>query len=246
VFELKKLPFFSTFGNVLKRIFIELYRSMGMTIAISFTWCLTFLPILFMLYALWGGLATAHKLLTVGDRFGFFLMGALFIAFWNGLLTGPFTTAWYGLYQIRKSDYPSFKKFLAIFKKIYWRSAAIHWLYSFLIVVLILNVVIAFRDSNLLLTIAGVLSAYMIFLFFLISFYFHPLIYLDNTIKKVIKKSFLLTVDNMSLTLFFSIFMGIMFILSIGLVFPLLLIYGAIVIYGIDFGFEPIYQKYDE
>ncbi len=243
---MRKLPFFATFGNTLKKTFIEVYSSMGLSILISFTWCVSFLPILFMLYGLWGGLATAHGLSTSGDRFAFFLMGALFIAFWNGFLTGPLTTAWYGIYQVRKSDYPSFKKFLEIFKKNYWRSASIHWLHSFLIVILLLNIVIAFRNSNLLLIIAGVLSAYMLFLFSLTSFYFHPLIYLDNTFKKVIKKSFLLTVDNMSLTLFFTVFMGLMFILSIGLVFPLLLIYGAIAIYVIEYGFEPIYQKYDE
>jgi uncharacterized membrane protein YesL len=243
---MKKLPFFATFGNTLKRAFVELYSSMGLSILISFVWCLSFLPILFALYGLWGGLATAHGLSTSGDRLVLFLMGSLFIAFWNGLLTGPLTTAWYGLYQIRKTDYPTMKKFGQIFKKNYWRSAIIHWLQSLIILVLILNIIIAFRNSNFLLIIAGVLSAYMLFLFSLISFYFHPLIYLDNSFKKVIKKSFLLTMDNMSLTLFYSVFLGLMFILSIGLVFPLLLIYGAVVIYTIDFGFEPIYQKYDE
>ena len=243
---MRKLSFFATFGNTLKKTFVELYASMGLSVIISFVWCLSFLPILFALYGLWGGLATAHGLSAGGDRLVLFLLGSLFIAFWNGLLTGPLTTAWYGLYQIRKTDYPSIKKFGQIFRKYYWRSASIHWLHSIIIVILLLNIVIAFRNTGFLLTIAGVLSAYMLFLFSLISFYFHPLIYLDNSFKKVVKKSFLLTMDNMSLTLFFSIFMGLMFLLSIGLVFPLLLIYGAVVIYVIDFGFEPIYQKYDE
>jgi uncharacterized membrane protein YesL len=243
---MKKLPFFATIGNTLKKTFIEVYSSMGLSILISFTWCVSFLPILFTIYGLWGGLATAHGLSAGGDRLAFFLLGAIFIAFWNGLITGPLTTAWYGIYQVRKSDYASFKKFLEIFKKNYWRSAGIHWLYSLLIVMLLFNIIIAFRNSNLLLIIAGVLSGYMLFLFSLTSFYFHPLIYLDNGFKKVVKKSFLLTMDNMGLTLFFSVFMGLMFLISIGMVFPLLLIYGAVAIYVIDYGFEPIYQKYDE
>jgi uncharacterized membrane protein YesL len=243
---MKKLPFFSTLGHTLKNSFIELYSSMGLSILISFTWCLGFLPILFMLYGLWGGVASAHGLSTAGDRFMFFFIGSLGIAFWNGLLTGPLTTAWYGLYQIRKSDYPSFKLFRQIFKKIYWRSASIHWLVSVVILILCLNIMIAFRNSGLLLIVAGVFSAYVLFLVSLTSFYFHPLICLDNTFKKVIKKSFLLTFDNIGLTLWFSIFLGLMFLLSIAFVFPLLLIYGAIVIYVIDKGFETIYQKYDE
>ncbi len=243
---MKKLPFFATLGNTLKKTFIEIYSSMGLSFLISLTWCMSFLPILFTLYGLWGGLATAHGLSASGDRFAFFLLGSIFIAFWNGLLTGPITTAWYGIYQVRKGDYVSFKKFLEIFKKSYWRSAGVHWIYSFLIVIMLLNIVIAFRNSNLLLIIAGVLSAYMLFLFSLTSFYFHPLIYLDNTLKKVIKKSFLLTMDNMSLTLALSLFMGLMFVISIGLVFPLLLVYGALAVYVMDYGFEPIYQKYDE
>ena len=243
---MKKLPFLATFGNTLKKTFVELYSSMGLSILISFTWCVSFLPILFTLYGLWGGLTTAHGLSASGDRLAFFFLGSLFIAFWNGLLTGPLTTAWYGLYQVRKTDYPSFKKFGEIFKKYYWRSAGLHWLHSGIIVVLLLNIVIAFRNSNILLTVAGVLSAYILFLFLLTSFYFHPLLYLVNTFKKVIKKSFLLTMDNMSLTFFFSIFLGLIFVLSIGLVFPLLLIYGAVAIYTMNFGFDPIYQKYDE
>ena len=101
---MKKLPFFSTFGNTLKKTFIELYNSMGLSILISLTWFIGFLPILFMMYGLWGGLATAQGMKTFGDRLMFLIIGSLVVAFWNGLLTGPLTTAWYGLYQARKTD----------------------------------------------------------------------------------------------------------------------------------------------
>jgi uncharacterized membrane protein YesL len=243
---MKKLPLFPTLGSTLKKSFMELYSSMGLSILISFTWFLGYLPILFMIYVLWGALNTTHGLVTFNDRFMFYIIGSLGIAFWNGLLTGPLTTAWYGLYQLRKTDYPSFKSFLQIFKRIYWRSASIHWTFSFVIIILLLNATIAVRNSNLLLIISGILSVYVLFLVILTSFYFHPLIHLDNTFKKVIKKSFLLVLDNIGLSIWFSAFLGLMFMIGIGLVFPLLLIYGALVIYVIDKGFELIYQKYDE
>lgn len=242
----KKLPFFPTFGNTLKKTFIELYNSMGLSILISFTWFLGFLPVLFMMYGLWGGLATVQDLKTFGDRLIFLFIGSLFIAFWNGLLTGPLTTTWYSLYQARKTEYPSFKLFSQIFKKIYWRSAGIHWLFSLVVAVLFLNIIIAARNSSLLLIVAGIFSAYILFLVCMAAFYFHPLIHLDNSFKKVIKKSFLLTLDNIGLTIWFNIFLGLIFLISIGLIFPLLLIYGAVVIYVIDKGFDSIYQKYDE
>jgi Predicted integral membrane protein len=243
---MRKLPLFPTFGNVLKKTFVELYNSMGLSVLISCTWCLGFLPILFMMYGLWGGLANAHGLQTYGERFAFLVFGSLIVVFWNGLVTGPLTTAWYSLYQARKTDYPSFKLFKQIVKKIYWRSAVIHWLFSAVALILFLNIIIALRNANLLLVVAGVLSAYILFLACLASFYFHPLIHLDNSFKKVIKKSFLLTLDNFGLSFWFSLFLGLMFLLSISLIFPLLLIYGAVAVYVTDNGFEPIYQKYDE
>jgi uncharacterized membrane protein YesL len=243
---MKKLPLFPTLGVTLKKTFGELYSSMGLSILISCTWFIGYLPILLILYGLWGGLTTIHGLQALNDRLMFFILSSLIIAFWNGLLIGPLTTAWYGLYQVRKTDYPSIKSFTQIFKKIYRRSACIHWLFSLVITILLLNVTIALRNSNLLLTVAGIISAYVLFLIILTSFYYHPLIYLDNTLIKVVKKSFLLVLDNIGLSIWFSVFLGLMFVISIGLVFPLLLIYGAVVIYVIDKGFELIYQKYDE
>jgi uncharacterized membrane protein YesL len=246
VYRLRKLPFFPTFGNTLKKTFLELYNSMGLSALISITWFLGFVPIIFMTYGLWGGLANLQIIKTYGDRLLYFFIGSLAMALWNGLLIGPFTTAWYGLYQARKTDYPSFKIFSQMFKKFYWRSAGIHLLFNVVIIILFLNITFAVRNFSLIFVISGILSAYILFLIAVASFYFNPLIYLDNTLKKVIKKSFLLTLDNIGLTIWFGIFLGLMLVISISFVFPLLFIYGALLIYTIDNGFEVIYQKYDE
>jgi uncharacterized membrane protein YesL len=243
---MKKLLFFSTFGKTLKKSLQELYNSMGFSILISFMWFLGYLPILFVIYSFWGVVNTAHSTLVGSQQWFFGILSLLVISFWNGLVTGPLTTVFYGLYQIRKVDYPSFKLFLQIVKKVYWRSAGIHWVFSLVVTVLVLNVIVAIKNSNLFIMIPGVLSAYVLFLVLLTSFYFHPLIHLDNSFKKVVKKSFLLVVDNIGLSIWLNVFLGLMLFLSIGLVFPLLLIYGALVIYVVDNGFEPIYQKYEE
>jgi uncharacterized membrane protein YesL len=243
---MKKLPLFPTLGTVLKKSFSELYSSMGLSILISSTWCLGFLPILFMLYGFWGGMTTNHGSVAYNERFLFLGTGMLMIAFWNGLFTGPLTTAWYSLYQARKTDYPNLGLFWQLFKKHYWCSAGIHWLFSGAAIILLLNMLIAVRNSNLLLTIAGTLSTYILLLVSLCFFYVHPLIQLDNNFKKVVKKSFLLVLDNFGLSLWMSLILGVLFLFSILLIFPLLLIYGAVVIYMSDKGFELIYQKYDE
>ena len=243
---MKKLPLFPTLGQTLKKSLIELYSAMGFSLLISATWFVVYLPILLLIFSFLGSLNTAHGLVSFSVRNLFGLISLFLISFWNGLLIGPFTTAWYGLYQARKTDYPSFKLFFQIFQKVYWRSAAIHWVFSLIVSVLILNVTIAMRGSNLLLTISGIISAYVLLIVVLTSFYFHPLIYWIIHLKKWPKKSFLLVMDNIGLSIWLSAFLGLILLISISLVIPLLLIYGALMIYVIDKGFELIYQKYDD
>ncbi len=237
---MRKLPLLPTFGTVLKTSVIELYRSMGFTVLVSAVWFLGYLPILFLGTVFSSGLNMPQQ-----DQFGFFIFSMVGIGFWNGLCTGPLMTTFYGLYQERKNDYPSLKLFWQVLKKVYWRSAGIHWLYSLVVSFLLFNIKIAFGSSNLLLIIPGILSIYILFITVLTSFYYHPLICIDNTLKKTIKKSFLLTMDNIGLTIWLGALLGLVMLISIGTVFPLVLIYAALVVYVTDKGFELIYQKYD-
>lgn len=235
-----KLTLFPTFGRTVKKSLVELYTSMGFSFLLSALWFIGFLPILLML----GLLIAAGE--TQRELFSFLIIDLLGISFWNGLVSGPLTTALYGLYQVRKTDYPSIKAFWLVLKKVYWRSAGLHWVFSLAATVLIFNIIMALSSfKNYTLLIPGVLSVYILFLVALAFYYFHPLLYLGNSFKKVVKKSFLLVLDNMGLSLFFALFFGIIFLISAVLVFPLFVLYGALVVYITDNGFEAIYQKYD-
>jgi uncharacterized membrane protein YesL len=238
-----KLPLFPTIGKILKRSFSELYNSMGFTILMSLIWFIGFLPVVLIA-------ATMVQYLLVskaarGEAFVFVVVSLLGISLWNGLFAGPVTTAVYGLYQQRKSDYPSFKSFIETFKRFYWRSAAIHWIFSLCVTLLTFNLIIAQMEAGIFFKVAGLISIYILLFVMLMPFYFHPLIYLNNKVKAVIKKTFLLVLDNLGLSLWFSFILGCLFLLSLMIPFLLILAYGGLFVYLVDSGFEAIYNKYE-
>lgn len=239
-----KLPLFPTLGKTLKHTLSEVYSSMGFSILLSLIWFISYLPVLIIFSV------TVQSLFQVkSGQFGevafFAVFGLLGAAFWNGLIAGPLTTSIYGLYQLRKVDYPSCKSFIELFKKVYWRSATIHWIFSLGITVLVANLLIALLETGFFLKLAGIISLYFLFFIVLMPFFFHPLIYLDNKFKAVFRKSFLLVLDNFALSFFFGILSLFFFLLCIAIPFLLILCYGALMIYLINYGFEAIYNKYE-
>jgi uncharacterized membrane protein YesL len=77
------------------------------------------------------------------------------------------------------------------------------------------------------------------------SFYFAPLIYLNNGIKKTIKKAFLLVFDNTLLTIVLMMILGIFCGLLLIFLPVWFLFYGAILVYVTDLGFNAIYDRYE-
>lgn len=250
---MKKLPLFPTLGDTLKKTFKELYGSMGFSFVLSLLWFAAYLPIIFIFISIYFNPTLLSKVQQPGDIFILFFGISLVSSIWNGLVAGPVTTALYGLYENRKSDYPNPRMFFQIFKKCYTRSAGVHFVYSLVVTALLLNFVIIFTQPTTLMLIAGIISLYMLFFLILLQFYFHPLLFLDNSFKKVVKKSFLLTMDNLGLTFWYAAIIGLLPVLTLFIpqIMPvtmliLFFIYGAFIIYIINHGFETIYAKYDE
>jgi len=89
------------------------------------------------------------------------------------------------------------------------------------------------------------LSLYTIGLLLLMAYYFVPLIYLENSFKKIWRKSMILLFDNFGLTFFCGLTIFLFFILSSVLFILLPLVFGAFLVYLFQNGFQPIYDRYD-
>jgi uncharacterized membrane protein YesL len=241
-----KLPVFSTVGKVLKSSGAELYRSLGYSLVTSLIWFLAFVPVLYIILmiptALTIELKQAKNLMDAGMS-SFF--GIVLVAFLNGLLTGPITTALFALFQEKKEGYPNIGSFFKCLARVYWLSARVHLAFSLIVSILLFNVLVMVADRGLLMKVAGIFSIYGLFLMMLLSLYLHPLIFYKNRFGDVFKKAFLLTLDNMGISILTGLAVALIFLISLGLIFPVLLLFGALYIYLLDNGFEFIAQKYE-
>ncbi|MCL6588773.1 MAG: hypothetical protein K6U80_02360 [Firmicutes bacterium] len=238
-----KLPLFPTLGRTLANAFKGLYSSLGFSMLMSLIWFLPVMPVLIVIFSVM--LIPSSAKITPGEVFTLRAWAFLTVAVWNSFVTGPIVTTLYSLFQERKVDYPSIPMFFRLFKKFYWASVRITLAFSIAYLLLFLNIWIMLGTRNILLMVAGVISVYVLLAVWLMQFYTTPLIYLGNSFKKVLRKSFLLAMDNFALSFFYSLILGILFILSVFLPIFAIMFYGGILIFIMDQGFEVIYNKYD-
>jgi uncharacterized membrane protein YesL len=241
-----KLPIFPTVGKTLVSSGRELYRSLGYSLLTSMIWFLAFVPILYILLSIPGVLAAGLKQTkNLMDVVLSSFVGVLLVAFLNGLVTGPVTTALFALFQEKKEGYPNIGSFFKNFLAFYWVSARVHWVFSLIVSVLLFNVFVMIAERSLLMKVAGIFSVYGLFFLLLLSLYLHPLIYYKHQFRAVFKKAFLLTLDNMGISVCLSLATSLIFCLSFCLIFPVLLLFGALYVYLLDNGFEIIARKYE-
>jgi len=239
----KKLPIFSTIGKNLGQSFTEMYKSMGFSLMIDVFWFIGYVPV--FIVALVSLKAIQHPPLDILQSTFLFL---IFFCIWHSLVASPLVMAVYALYQERKVDYPSVQMFGRLFRKYYWRTVSIYGVFSLAISILFTNIILGLYFSNFLFLAAGIVSLYVLLYIATMSFYFNPLIYLDNPFKKVLRKSFLLVVDNLIISLGFIMVFAIILVVCIKIVilmFLLMVIYGPLLIYFTDKSFEAVYGRYD-
>jgi uncharacterized membrane protein YesL len=241
-----KLPVFRSVGKTLAGSGCELYRSLGYSLVISLIWFVAFIPVLYILLtiptALSETLKRAKNLMDAGMAS---FIGVVMMAFLNGLVTGPVTTALFALLQEKKEGYPNIGSFFKGFFRFYWVSSRVHLAFSLIVCVLLFNVWVMVADRSLLMKVAGIFSLYGLFFLVLFSFYLHPLIFYKHNFRAIFKKAFLLTLDNMGLNVCLSLVLGLLFLVSVCLIFPVILLFGAFYIYFLDNGFELIALKYE-
>lgn len=237
-----KISVFATLGNSFKESFLELYNSLGFTLLTSFLWFAGNFPILIFINLF---LVAKSKSSTIQDLVSYIIMALLLFLIWNSFVAGPLVAVTYGLYQERKEDYPNLNMFLRIIKKVYWRSVLVYGAFSLSVSLLILNIVFAIVGKQIFLMVVAAISIYTLFFITLMSFYFNPLLVLDNSFKKVIRKSFLLVMDNFWLSFCSILILGLLLGLSIKVVFLFVLMYGAIMIYFTNRVFTAVYDRYE-
>ncbi len=241
-----KLSVFPTLGMVIKKSFIEMYQSFTFSSLISIILAICNLPIFMIIFATFSFIAeNVPKNIPVSDQFSMLIWGLILCGIWNTIVVAPITTAFYCLYQNKKEGYPGFKTFFSILIKHYRASFTVYGLFSLAFILLFMNVIIALMERTIFFFIIGMFSFYLLIFLILMSFYFVPLIHLNNSIKKTIKKAFLLVMDNTGMTICLMLLLGVLFGLSIVLPILWFLAYGAILIYITDLGFNEIYNRYD-
>jgi uncharacterized membrane protein YesL len=239
----KKLPIFPTIGKHLGESFVEIYKSMGFSFVIDVFWFIGYVPV--FIVALVSLKAIQHPPLDILQSA---ILFSIFFCIWHSLVASPLVTAVYALYQERKVDYLSVKMFWRLFRKYYWRSMSIHGVFSLGLGLLFLNIILALFYTNFLFLAAGIVSFYVLLFIVMMSFYFNPLIYLGNSFIKVLRKSFLLVLDNLLISLGFILVFTIILLVCIKIVilmFLLIVIYGPLLIYFTDKSFEAVYGRYD-
>lgn len=241
--KLKVLP---TIGMVIKNTFKEIYQSFSYSVLISIIYGTINIPILLLIVACFSMMAGGSgKSVTANESFSILIWTMILGFIWNTFVVAPVVTAFYSLYQVKKESYPGIKTFFSLFGKYYRPAIAVNGLFSLIFILLSMNVLIGLFGRSTLLFVTGMLSFYLQVFIGLMSFYFAPLIYLNNGIKKTIKKAFLLVLDNTLLTIALMIVLGVLF--GVTILFPVFwfLCYGAILVYVTDLGFNAIYNRYD-
>lgn len=243
----KKLAIFPTLGSVIKNAFKEAYQSFIYSALTSVISAICNVPIFMIVFATFSFMANSAKNnIPPSEVFQILVFGLILCGIWNTIVKAPVITGLYCLYQTKKEDYPGFRTLINLIIKHYRASFTVNGLFSLTFILLFMNIIIAMMEQSLFLFLVGMVSFYLLIFLILMSFYFAPLIHLNNGIKKTIKKAFLLVMDNTLMTILLMLLLGVLFVISI--VFPIiwLLAYGAVSVYVIDLGFYAIYNRYED
>ncbi|NLW47951.1 MAG: hypothetical protein GXY86_11525 [Firmicutes bacterium] len=242
-----KLPIFPTLANSIKNAFKETYQSFAFSTVTSVISAICSSPIFLIVYAtfIFIGNSTKNNI-PPSELFQTLIMGLILCGVWNTIVVAPITTAFYCLYQTKKEGYPSFKIFINLLLKHYRASFTVNGLYSLALILLFINILIAMMERTMFFFIIGMFSFYLLIFLVLMSFFFAPLIHLNNSIKKTLKKAFLLVMDNTLMTVLLILFLGVFFVIAIALPIIWFIVFGAILVYVTDLGFYAIYNRYDD
>ena len=228
---------------VLKQSVIDIYNHLGYSLLVSVLWFLVSIPITFIFFdMLMVSLEQQDNPITL--LFLFLLFGVPYSA----LILGPVQTAlFHQMNQVVDND-AEFKGFWTGLRKHYWLSARVYGLYGGMLIFCLVDLLICLLAlDHFALKILGIFLFYLFCFLLLTTLYLPGFIVLqENTMKKVIKKAAILTLDNVLITIgVFVLFVlvGIGFLL----ITPLMIfIYGSFVQVVMIHLFRGLLDKYPD
>ena len=171
---------------IIKTSFIDIYDNLGWVLFTSAIWFGFVTPFLFAILP--GNLSIPLRV----------ILSSSVIAL------GPATAGCYYIANklVKKDSFVEWKDFFYAFKKFFWRAEALILILIVAIVVLAANFIFYSQMQNTVMRILSILWLYIIIFLGIIQTYMFPLLIEQDTgIRKIIKRSFLLTIDNIGITL---------------------------------------------
>lgn len=184
--------------EIIKKTFVSLYNHLGYTALISLIWFFVMVPFGSVLYN-----AIKLHLEQRDNPLGLFLVLFVFLVPYSALLLGPVNCALFYLAGQIEDDMGELKDLWVGFRKHYVLAAKVYAVFAAIFLFTLVDFIISvFVIPSLFLKLIAIILFYIILFQLLLSVYLPGFIVLqDNTVKKVFKKSILLTLDNTPFTL---------------------------------------------
>ncbi|HOL10872.1 MAG TPA: hypothetical protein PLZ08_08565 [Bacillota bacterium] len=239
----RHLPVLPTFWDTFKQSFLQVYERLGFSVVISLIWF--FAHLLVFLFIPTSLIQLLIPMVKPGAQVANNILASMVLySVWNGLVTAPLTTALYGIVHESDETALEIKDYFRIVRQHYWSSVKVGLVFGLIVTLLFLNIVNSVIGNNLLLTILGNVSFFILFFLLLMQFYFAPLIYYKNNLISIAKKSFYLAGDNFGFTFVSLVMLFVLMALSFGALLPLVFAFGAFITFYINIAYEAIYKKY--
>lgn len=206
---------------ILKQTVVDIYHHLGYSMLVSVIWFIVFFPFAVTLFnVLLNALETQEHPLNLFLFLG--MLGVPYAAF----ILGPVQTALYSQMDQVIDNEAEFKGLWTGFRKHYWSAAGVYALYTGVLLFCLVDLVICFFVLNqFALKILGFFLFYL-FLFLVFATLYLPgfLVFQRNTVKKVIKKTLIIFLDNTLLTI--GVFLILILVgIAFTLITPLLLLF---------------------
>lgn len=170
---------------IIKGAFIDIYDNLGWVLFVS---------------AIWFGFAVPFMFAILPGQLPIFLRVLLGTSV---IFLGPATAgAYYLANRLIKRESIEWRDYFFAFKKYFWRAEALIIIFILAIVVIVVDFMFYSQIQNIAIRILSILWLYiLIFLGVMQTYMFPLLIEQDTGIKKVIVRSFLLSIDNIGVSL---------------------------------------------
>ncbi len=220
--------------QIIRKGFRYSYDYLGMVIASSALWFVTgFFPILIV--------TSFNKYIQSPIAYGVAVLVTL-------IVLGPSTAAVHGIAAaILDNEDTRVREFFKFFRKYFWRSTALMLLNVLILLILASDLIFTLNNPNRFIQMLSGIWVYFFIFWALMSNYIFPFVVnQDVGVLLTMKRSALLALDNLVVTIILSLAVLIVVVLSVVLAAPVLLLMLGIIAFLQNVGYRELMQKYDE